>query len=217
MKIDPAALLAPSHAAAAESPEMFRQLGHITRQRHATLTALGVMSNGQDAPDGLPDACSRLGCIARKTHDAAGKVLNSVEQAKLEHASIGRASHAMAAAVLADPVRAVASGALLNFVGDVEAATGRTDRHLTDILLAHNLHDLTGQGVAKLIAMADNHEASLVKRPLQAAPPEPAHQAEDAQRVERAGLPGPVVDAAGRSDVAANPGEVDDLLASLGF
>jgi chemotaxis protein CheZ len=35
--------------------------------------------------------------------------------------------------------------------------------------------------------------------------------------VDNAGLQGPVVDAKGRTDVVTSQGEVDDLLASLGF
>ncbi len=214
MKIDPAAVLAPP-TAPAESPEVFQQLGLITRQLHDTLTALGVMSSLQDAAEDLPDARSRLGYIARKTGEAADKVLNSVELAKSEHARITQATHAMAQAVVADPVRAVASGAVLNFVGDVEAATGRIDRHLTDIMLAQDFHDLTGQVVAKVITLASGLEASLVKLLLKAAPAERTSKIEALQRPD--GLQGPVVDLAGRSDVVANQGEVDDLLASLGF
>ena len=53
--------------------------------------------------------------------------------------------------------------------------------------------------------------ALLVQASVQAAPPE------QAQKVESAILNGPVVNPEGRSDVVANQGEVDDLLASLGF
>ena len=216
MKIDHPAVLAMPHVPA-DSPEVFHELGLITRQLHDTLTALGVMSSLQDAAEDLPDARSRLGYIARKTGEAADKVLNSVEQAKSEHASIMQATHAMAQAVVADPVRAVASGAVLNFVGDVEGATGRIDRHLTDIMMAQDFHDLTGQVVAKVITLAGGLEASLVKLLLKAAPAERASKLEAMQRPDKAGLQGPVVNGEGRDDVVANQGEVDDLLASLGF
>ncbi len=215
MKIDNAACLAPPNAPAA-SPEVFQQLGQITRQLHDTLTALGVMSTLKDAADDLPDARSRLSYIARKTGEAADKVLNSVEAAKGEHAHISRATRDMAKAFVADPVRAVASGAVMNFVGDVEDATGRIDQHLTDIMMAQDFHDLTGQVVAKVIALASGLEASLVKLLVQAAPPEQAHKVE-AHRVEAVALQGPVVNPEGRTDIVANQGEVDDLLASLGF
>lgn len=197
-------------AAAGASPEVFQQLGQITRQLHDTLTQLGVMPRLQTAADGLPDARSRLGYIAKKTGEAAEKVLNSVDQAKQDHASIAAETRRIAQSLMADPVKAVASGALINFVSDVEAATERIDRHLTDIMMAQDFHDLTGQVVAKVVSLATDLEDSLVKLLLQAAP------VEQVQKVEAA-LNGPVVNPEGRTDVVADQGEVDDLLASLGF
>jgi chemotaxis protein CheZ len=210
MKMDDMAALAPQMAAQA-SPEIFQQLGHITRQLHDTLQQLGVMPKLQKAADGLPDARSRLSYIAKKTGEAATKVLNSVDQAKAEHSHISAETRRMAAAIVADPVKAVASGAVINFVGDVEAATARIDMHLTDIMMAQDFHDLTGQVVAKVVSLAADLEDSLVKLLVQAAPPEQAH------KVEASLLHGPVVNPEGRTDVVANQGEVDDLLASLGF
>lgn len=210
MKMDSMIALAPQ-AAAPASPEVFKQLGHITRQLHDTLQQLGVMPGLRQAADGLPDARSRLSYIAKKTGEAADKVLNSVDQAKLEHVHISEETRRIAAAIVADPVRAVASGAVINFVGDVEAATARIDAHLTDIMMAQDFHDLTGQVVAKVVSLAADLEDSLVKLLVQAAPPE------QAQKVETSLLNGPVVDTQGRTDVVQNQGEVDDLLASLGF
>jgi chemotaxis protein CheZ len=212
MKLDAPEILAPSVAAAA-SPEVFQQLGLITRQLHDTLTQLGVMPRLQAAADGLPDARSRLSYIAQKTGDAANKVLNSVDLAKAEHHSISCETRRIAQAIVRDPVKAVATGAVMNFVTDVEASTDRIDRLLTDIMMAQDFHDLTGQVVAKVVALASDLEDSLVKLLVQAAP------AEQAIRVDPAALAlnGPVVSHEGRSDVVANQGEVDDLLASLGF
>ena len=193
------------------SPEVFNQLGGITRLLHDTMQQLGVMPKLQSAADGLPDARSRLNYIATKTADAANKVLNSVDQAKAEHTHISQATRDLAAALVADPVRAVASGRVLNFAKDVEEATGRIDAHLTDIMMAQDFHDLTGQVVAKVVTLANDLEDSLLKLLLQVVPPE--HR----EKVDPNVLHGPVVDAAGRTDVVSNQGEVDDLLASLGF
>jgi chemotaxis protein CheZ len=209
MKMDDLDALAPQRASAA-SPEVFQQLGLITRQLHDALGQLGVMPRLQAAADGLPDARSRLSYIARKTGDAADKVLNSVDLAKAEQQGIRAETRRIAQAIIQDPVQAVAGGAVMNFVGAVEAATGRIDRHLTDIMMAQDFHDLTGQVVAKVVALASDLEDSLVKLLVQAAP------TEQAQRVESS-LQGPVVNPEGRSDVVADQGEVDDLLASLGF
>ena len=193
------------------SPEVFQQLGTITRVLHDTMQQLGVMPKLQTATDGLPDARSRLTYIANKTADAANKVLNSVEQAKAEHAHISSATNEMAKAIMADPVKAVASGAVFNFVKDVESSTAKIDHHLTDIMMAQDFHDLTGQVVAKVVTLANDLEDSLVKLLVQVVPPE------QREKVDPNILQGPVVNPEGRTDVVSNQGEVDDLLASLGF
>ena len=209
MKMDDAHSLQP--APLTVSPEVFQQIGSITRLLHDTMSQLGVMPKLQIATDGLPDARSRLTYIATKTAEAANKVLNSVDQAKADHAYISEATRAIAAAIVADPVRAVASGAVMNFVQDVEARTARIDNHLTDIMMAQDFHDLTGQVVAKVVTLANDLEDSLVKLLVSVVPPD------QREKVDPNVLNGPVVDAAGRTDVVSNQGEVDDLLASLGF
>ncbi|MEY8876967.1 MAG: protein phosphatase CheZ [Leptothrix sp. (in: b-proteobacteria)] len=193
------------------SPEVFQQIGAITRLLHDTMQQLGVMPKLQTATEGLPDARSRLTYIASKTSDAANKVLNSVDQAKLEHQRISADTRALAKALVADPVKAVASGAVLNFVHDVEASTARIDRDLTDIMLAQDFHDLTGQVVAKVVALANDLEDSLVKLLVQVVP------ADQRDKVDSSILHGPVVNPEGRTDVVKDQSEVDDLLASLGF
>jgi chemotaxis protein CheZ len=211
MKMDEVTHLGPQAAAA--SPEIFQQLGAITRQLHDTLQQLGVMPRLQNAAEGLPDARSRLSYIATKTADAANRVLNLVDRAKAEHAEIASETRRMAASIVADPVKAVASGAVMNFVGDVEERTARIDEHLTDIMMAQDFHDLTGQVVAKVVSLASELEDSLVKLLVQAAPPDQVQKV----AAELPILSGPVVNPQGRTDVVQNQSEVDDLLASLGF
>ncbi len=215
MNMDQAAVLAQPAAPGATS-ELFQQIGVITRQLHDTLAALGVMPRLQAAAEGLPDARSRLTYIAKKTGEAAEKVLNSVDQAKLEHRAISDATRRMADAMVENPVKAVASGAVMNFMRDVEASTGRIDGHLTDIMMAQDFHDLTGQVVAKVVKLTTELEDNLVKLLVQAAPQE-LHAAGAPAPVETGALNGPVVDPGASSNTVANQNEVDDLLASLGF
>ena len=210
MKMDELAKLVPAEGFIA-SPEVFQQIGAITRLLHDTMQQLGVMPRLQVAAEGLPDARSRLHYIAAKTAEAAEKVLNSVDSAKAEHARISGLTRTLAAQLQADPVKAVASGAVLNFVGDVEARTRVIDGHLTDIMMAQDFHDLTGQVVAKVVALASELEDSLIKLLVQVVPPE------QRDKVDPSVLSGPVVDPKGRSDVVTSQGEVDDLLANLGF
>ncbi len=210
MKMEDMSLLKPADTLMV-SPDVFQQLGSITRLLHDTMQQLGVMPKLKTAAEGLPDARSRLSYIATKTAAAADKVLNSVDRAKADHAHISELTRAMAAAIVADPVKAVASGAVMNFVHEVEERTARIDSHLTDIMMAQDFHDLTGQVVAKVVTLANDLEDSLVKLLVQVVPPE--HR----EKVDASVLHGPVVNAEGRTDVVSNQGEVDDLLASLGF
>jgi chemotaxis protein CheZ len=210
MKMEDLALLSPAEALVV-SPEVFQQIGSITRLLHDTMQQLGVMPKLQIATEGLPDARSRLTYIANKTADAANKVLNSVDHAKADHAAIAEATREIAASIVANPVRAVATGAVLNFVKDVETRTARIDGHLTDIMMAQDFHDLTGQVVAKVVGLANELEDSLVKLLVSVLPPD------QRAKVDPNVLHGPVVNPEGRTDVVANQGEVDDLLASLGF
>ncbi|MEO8124248.1 MAG: protein phosphatase CheZ [Burkholderiales bacterium] len=210
MKMEDPGLLVPQRAPGA-SAEVYRQLGQLTRLLHDALEQLGVMPQLQIAADGLSDARSRLNYVARKTGEAAEKVLNSVDAAKLEQSRIAGQARRIGGAIVADPTRALSAAAVMDFASEIEAATARIDRHLTDIMLAQDFHDLTGQVVAKVVTLAADLEDNLVKLLLQAAPV-------DAPRAAELGaLHGPVVDAAGRSDVVSCQGEVDDLLASLGF
>jgi chemotaxis protein CheZ len=96
-------------------------------------------------------------------------------------------------------------------VKDVEARTASIDTHLTDIMMAQDFHDLTGQVVTKVVTLANDLEDSLVKLLVQVVP------AEKREKVDLNVLNGPVVNAEGRTDVVTNQGEVDDLLAQLGF
>lgn len=210
----------------AASPEIFQQLGTLTRQLHDTLNMLGVLPGLKNNVDNLPDARSRLNYIATKTADAAEKVLNLVDTAKADQEHIAAETRKLAALITADPVKAVATGAVYNFVQDVETVTHRVDGHLTDIMMAQDFHDLTGQVVAKVVRLANDLESQLVKLLVQAAPLEQAHKVEAAlttAHVSETGaskdpvLEGPVVDASSRTDVVTNQNEVDDLLASLGF
>jgi chemotaxis protein CheZ len=210
MKMEDLTALVPAEGIVA-SPEVFQQIGAITRLLHDTLNQLGVMPKLQLAADGIPDARSRLNYIASKTAQAADKVLNSVDQAKAEHGHIAEQTRLLAAALVADPVKAVASGAVLNFVNDVEARTRSIDAHLTDIMMAQDFHDLTGQVVAKVVTLANDLEDSLVKLLVQVVPPD------QREKVDPSVLHGPVVNPEGRTDVVADQGEVDELLASLGF
>lgn len=187
---------------------LYQRVGKLTRQLHDALRELGYDRNLETAVSSLPEARTRLSYISRLTGEAAEKVLNNVDRTKVELDRL-RSGAAVAAASLA---QAPQPGAVVaDFLGEVDASAQRVDDHLTEIMLAQDFHDLTGQVIRKVLDLAQSLEAQLVEL-LVTAHPEPETIA-----VAAAELQGPVVVAEGRTDVVANQAQVDDLLESLGF
>ena len=195
--------------------DIHKSIGVLTRQLHDALNGLGLTDKVKALAGELPDAKSRLSYIARLTGDAAEKVLNQVDQAKTQHDFIASETRRIAALIVKDPVAAVAKGHVMNFLTDVESATLQADQHLTEIMMAQDFHDLTGQVIAKVVSLAANIEEQLIQLLIQTAPPDAVVKGPVAE--PRPGLSGPVVDPEGNPDVVTGQTEVDDLLASLGF
>jgi len=191
------------------APEVYQQLGQITRQLHDTLQQLGVMPKLQQSAQDLPNARSRLSYIAHKSGEAADRVLTAVEQAKHEHQAIRTASKQLAQRCGADPARLLPAPEVLAFVAAVEGAATHIDQQLTDIMLAQDFHDLTGQVVAKVVALVIELEDSLLQLLRKAAATEPAPALGP--------LSGPVIAAVAGAEVVNDQVKVDALLASLGF
>jgi chemotaxis protein CheZ len=201
------------------SPDVHHKIGQLTRQLHDTLRELGLAEKLRGTAEELPDAKSRLSYIARLTGEAAEKVLNRVDQAKNQHDQLTAETRRIKALMVKDPVAAVAKGHIMNFLTDVEQANQELDQHLTEIMMAQDFHDLTGQVIARVVNLATNIEDQLVQLLIQTAPPDavlPKPAATPAVEGHPV-LQGPVVSAEGNPDVVTSQSEVDDLLASLGF
>jgi chemotaxis protein CheZ len=202
--------------------DIYHRIGHLTRTLHDAMRELGYDQSLANVRDRLPDARDRLTYIARVTGDAAEKVLNAVDEARsLQGELTGRAEqlkarwsavHAFASGEgRATPAGRELIGETCEFLGAIGAQVDRTNAILTDIMMAQDFHDLTGQVIRKVVALAQTMEEQLVRMLLEATPPEQRPQAGEAV------LDGPVVKAEGREDVVADQEGVDSLLASLGF
>jgi len=207
----------PAPETSAATPDVHQQIGALTRQLHDSLTGLGLTAKVQTWAGELPDAKSRLSYIARLTGEAAEKVLNQVDQAKAEHEFIKTETHRIGKLIVADPVAAVAKGHVMNFIEDVDRASRKVDQHLTDIMMAQDFHDLTGQVIARVVNLAATIEEQLIQLLIQTAPAEAAVKAPAAHEPYTPALDGPVVNGEGNPDVVTDQSQVDDLLASLGF
>lgn len=200
------------------SSEMFNRVGAITRQLHDALQELGIADKLKGTVGELPDAQSRLSYIARLTGEAAEKVLNSVDEAKVRQDTIVQTSRLLESLFPAKP-------ALAAQLQVIRECGEHTDQHLTDIMMAQDFHDLTGQVISRVVKLAATIEEQLLQLLVDVAPPEvlakpamalfpeaPTHTADSGPHLE-----GPVVVTEGRDDVATSQQDVDDLLASLGF
>lgn len=194
--------------------DVHQKIGLLTRQLHDSLTELGYADQLRNTMGELPDAQSRLSYIARLTGEAAEKVLTRVEQAKLQHDYLSAEATRMRQALVRDPVAAVATGAIMNFLDDVSRVTQTADEHLTEIMMAQDFHDLTGQVIARVVALAATIEEQLVHLVIQTAPPNAVVALPEPTSHH---LSGPVVNPQASSDVVTDQSQVDDLLASLGF
>ena len=207
------------------SQDVHQRIGLLTRQLHDSLQGLGLTDKVKALAGEIPDAKSRLTYIARLTGEAAEKVLNNVDQAKSHHDHIAAETRRIGGLIVKDPVAAVAKGHVMNFLTDVEEATQKIDKNLTDIMMAQDFHDLTGQVIAKVVSLAASIEEQLVQLLIVTAPVDTVQKPATVVEPPVTGfvihdhpvLEGPVVNPEGNPDVVKGQSEVDDLLASLGF
>jgi len=204
-------------AAPAGADEVHQKIGLLTRQLHSALNELGFADALRGSMGELPDAQSRLSYIARLTGEAAEKVLGRVEQAKAQHDYIASETQRVTSSLVADPVAAVAKGEIYNFLTDVQRVTREADTHLTEIMMAQDFHDLTGQVIARVVNLAGTIEEQLVQLLIQTAPAGSTPAPAAAPTPAREQLQGPVVNPEATPDVVTSQSQVDDLLASLGF
>ena len=219
----PAAAATAAHEAIPQAEDVHQRIGHLTRTLHDALRELGYDKDLQATREHLPDARDRLSYIARVTGEAADKVLNAVDRARVVQETLtGRATglHARWQAVAAYSTgaaeRATPAGhALIDetcaFFSDIGGQADATNTILTDIMMAQDFHDLTGQVIRKVVDLATNLEEQLLRLLLETTPPD------QRKKVEEEKLEGPVVNSDGRTDVVTDQAQVDDLLASLGF
>jgi len=203
--------------------EVYQRIGHLTRTLHDALRELGYDKELQGTRDQLPDARDRLTYIARVTGEAAEKVLNAVDRARGVQEQMTATANdlrtrwlAVAAYTANDAARATPAGRELveqtcAFFAGVDGQTDVTKAILTDIMMAQDFHDLTGQVIRKVVTLAQNMEEQLLKLLIETTPPE------QRRKIDPEKLEGPVVKPEGRDDVVADQAGVDDLLASLGF
>ena len=200
------------------SDQVINKIGHLTRSLHDSLRELGYDKNLEKAASSIPDARDRLNYVATMTQKAAEKVLHAtdaaqpvVEKIEIESQRLAREWQKLLDKQLdVDQFKSLVMQTHA-FLVDVPKQTKVTNGYLMEIMMAQDFQDLTGQVIKKIVDVTQQMEKQLVEL-LVENPPSTANP--DAY----AGLlNGPVVNAAGRTDVVTSQDQVDDLLESLGF
>ncbi|MEQ1516849.1 MAG: protein phosphatase CheZ [Usitatibacteraceae bacterium] len=201
--------------------DVFQRIGIITRRLHDALHELGYDKALENAVDSLPDARARLSYIAKLTGESANKVLNTVEFARATQDEMSESALALKARWKGKTAQslACAEGEALvtdtnEFLGSLSMSTDLTNSHLTDIMMAQDFHDLTGQVIRKVVDLAQTLEEQLLALLLETTPPE---QRAKLINNDIGFLNGPAVQTEGRNDIVTSQSQVDEMLESLGF
>ena len=199
--------------------KVFQQVGLMTRQLHDTLGSLGYDKLLEKTVSTLPDTKDRLAYIANLTEQAACKVLNATDIANplQDELEVGASLLAtkwdalFANKMGVEDFKLLASETRSYLKSAVPQRTAATKEQLLEIMMAQDFQDLTGQVIKKVISVAQEMEAQLMGVLIDTMPVEKRNDNVNSL------LNGPVINAAGRTDVVGTQQQVDDLLDSLGF
>lgn len=198
---------------------VFNRIGQMARVLHDTLGQLGYDKLLEKTVAALPDAKDRLAYVANLTEQAACRVLNATDIAGPLVDDIENRSRDLALSwdkVFANQTnpaefRQLAIETREFLKQQLPEKTRATHAQLTEIMMAQDFQDLTGQVIKKIVTLAQELESGLMGVLIEVLP--------EARKTEEVAslMNGPVVNAEGRSDVVVNQEQVDDLLDSLGF
>ncbi|CAM3744427.1 Protein phosphatase CheZ OS=Castellaniella defragrans (strain DSM / CCUG 39792 / 65Phen) OX=1437824 GN=BN940_11896 PE=3 SV=1 [Castellaniella denitrificans] len=199
------------------SMDLIQRIAQLTRTLRVSMRELGLDQAIKDAAHAIPDARDRLHYVAQMTEQAANRVLNAAEQIQPWQESMQRDAKALDARwqdwfdhpVELDQARELVDDTRA-FLKDVPEKTQSSQNNVMEIIMAQDFQDLTGQVIMKMLGVIGAIETELVQVLIDNVPQEKREETKTL-------LNGPVVNAAGKSDVVTNQDQVDDLLASLGF
>lgn len=194
----------------------FSRLGSITRELHEALRSLDAAPELQRVIQEIPDARERLTYVGAMTEGAAHRVLGLVETAKPD--CIAQKQQASQLAELLernakdDSSNTQHAMRMLTVAGGYARRTAafaeRQEQVLSDIMMAQDFQDLSGQVIKKVVDMITRTERQLVQLLLDY----PDEAASCLVASNEPSLQGPQT-----PDKALQQDDVDDLLASMGF
>jgi len=203
-----------SDAASVEN-DVYERLGTLVRSLHDALRELGAEQVLVEAASEFPSARERLIHIAQLTEKAANTVLGKVEETSPIQDRLAQAApalhqawvQAVDAAQVPEALQPLANRTA-SFLREAGEGATTTRAALSDMMMAQDFQDLTGQLIKKVVSVLERTENDLLRLLVEAAPPGAVSPIKKEEIMAGPGAPG---------SVALDQGSVDDLLADLGF
>lgn len=193
---------------------MYEGLGHVVRALHDALTWVGADNALADASNEFPSARERLLHVATMTERAANTVLNKVDEAAPLQQSIEASAKALSkqwegvsVSGLSPELQALAQQTQ-KFIADTQAGTQATSAALSEIMMAQDFQDLTGQLIKKVATLIERTETDLLNLLISGAP---EGKVASLKKEEELAGPGAI------GSVRMAQDDVDAMLADLGF
>lgn len=210
--------------------QLFQELGRLTRDLHDSLVNFQVDPKMADlAEKDIPDAKERLNHVITMTEEAADKTLTAVEGALKQFDELRERASRLHANwsrfrkrdMGVDEFRAM-SGELDEFFAWLDQTGATINNSLSDIMMAQDFQDLTGQIIRRVITLVQDVEdglVSLIRMTGHKMNSQDASAEKQQGRKQESGIEavGPAVPGVDQADVVNGQDEVDDLLSSLGF
>ena len=200
---------------------LFEELGRLTRGLHEAINGFLLDERIQRIADfEIPDATERLNYVVQMTEKAAHTTLEAVERAMPLVTALETDAKVLEGDWRRFRERRLDLGGfrelaqrLDDFLERTVREGGELHRLLSDVLVAQDYQDLTGQIIGRVIALVQDVEQRLVELiRLTGSRRELERDPEDSVAAA-----GPAVPGTGAANVVQDQDEVDDLLSSLGF
>lgn len=209
---------------------LYQEVGRLTRSLHESIRNFHIDASDETAKDELTsieDASDRLAYVVDMTNKAANKTLDLVEETMPYASGIsGEAkklkvdwSRLQRKEMKPDEFRKL-TAEMGSFLTKLCEDSDKVNDNLTQILLAQDFQDLTGQVIQRVIGLVKDVEENLVNLVRMAGKVDQiTGTVHEIEKQETTGIEGegPQLNADTRADVVSGQDDVDDLLSSLGF
>ena len=204
---------------------LFQELGKLTREFHESLNSFKLDSKLTELTGTeIPDAKERLKHVIEMTDKAAHKTMNVVEDLLPLCEALdaqGEDIHSLWQRFMKRDMEPEEFRKLCKeietYLEEQHQGTGRVKKGLTEILMAQDYQDITGQIISRVINLVSDLEVSLVKLIKDSGALMDDANRDSNTKNDKSDLDGPQIPGLESSGAVSGQDEVDDLLSSLGF